>query len=109
MLSVILLLMLPAPAAVLLQVMALPAQTGNPANVVLIVPKSTKRYSNFTLQLPPTAHSAPPPAVQPVLVTPLPLKFQIGQSDPAGQGRDPGTKGLRNPVDDAKLSTVTRP
>jgi hypothetical protein len=113
MLSVILLLIFPTPANCGWHAMItpedVPKQPGNPVNVVLNDPRSTKRYSTFALQLRPKAHSAPPPTVQPVFVMPLPLKFHTGQVV-AVQGGDPGGEvGAKNPVADAKLSTSTRP
>jgi hypothetical protein len=53
MLSIILLLMVPTPATCSWQLMMMPEdvpkQPGNPVNVVLNDPRSTKRYSTFAL------------------------------------------------------------
>src|SRR5690242_5628887 len=109
MFSVIALWIVPAPAAVERQACpGVAKQPANPVNVVLNDPRSTKRYSNFAVQLPPSANSVPKPTVHPIFVTPLPLNPQTEQVLPTAiVHRVGGTLGI--PVAEAELSISIRP
>src|SRR5580692_3678986 len=93
------LLIVPVPAATPEQAAAVPPkQPGAVANVVLTRPRSTKRYSSLTLQLPGKACSTPPPSVHPALTAVL-FQLASGQVPTAGgvtvQGGPTGTGTLR--------------
>jgi hypothetical protein len=111
---VIVVCIVPVPAALTRQAKSMPLTTPKqplrPVNVVSNDPRSTKSYSNFAVQLPPRANSAPPPAVHPILVTPLSLKSQRGQVLAAGLLQVGGTAiALGIALAEAELSTSIRP